>query len=565
MAVFDDDFKERVRDAVDIVAVVGEHVPLKRAGRLWRGLCPFHREKTPSFYVNPERRIFKCFGCDAGGDVFRFLQEFERLSFPEALELLAGRAGLPMPRRRTGGAPEESPYPALAWAAERYHAFLSGPEGATARRYLEERGMGTEMVERFQIGWAPPGWSSLLDAAARRFPFPVLSRAGLITEREGGGHYDRFRGRVMFPIRSALGKVVGFGARAMGDEEPKYLNSPETDVFQKSRLLYGIHEAREELRRGGRGIVVEGYMDVLGMVQAGFLNTVASCGTAFTSEQARLLKRYVDRAVLLFDGDRAGVKAAWRSAGVFLGEGFDVRVIVLPAEHDPDSFVRDEGREAMLALLENAPDVVGFARDVLLDRLEGREDLIRAFAHLAAAIDDPIRRRVLVQQAAEAFRFDERLLAGEAERMRRGEARKRAPAAARQREQPDMVGREYLAHLLADPPLDDESLVDEALLKETPLRALYRRWRELREAGSEHPGRAVRDEAEHERFAAAIEASEGIGETPFDQILGRLRERERAARVRELRTAIEDAEARGDQPRVEELMRELGRGRAPGA
>jgi len=324
---------ERVREASDIAAIVSEHVQLKRTGRVWKALCPFHKEKTPSFVVNPDRQIFKCFGCGEGGDVFRFLMEFEKLSFPEAVELLAGRAGIALPRTGWTGGGEESVYPVLEWAGQIFRQELQGRGGEAARGYLKERGLQDGVVEQFGLGWAPAGWSHLSGAAEGRYPARLLQRAGLVVENNRGGVYDRFRGRLMIPIRSPLGRTIGFGARTLSGEEPKYLNSPETEVFNKSRVLFGLAENREAIKAADDVLVVEGYMDALALGQAGIPNVVAACGTAFTGDQARILRRYVDRAVLLFDGDAPGVKAAWKSAGVFLGAGLDVRVVSLPSEN----------------------------------------------------------------------------------------------------------------------------------------------------------------------------------------------------------------------------------------
>ncbi len=546
---------ERVREATDIAAVVSEHVQLKRVGRTWKALCPFHQEKTPSFTVNPDRQIFKCFGCGEGGDVFRFLMEFEKLSFPEAVEFLASRAGIPLPKTGWSGPEEESVYPVLEWASGHYRKALAGRTGGAARQYLERRGLETPVQEQFGLGWAPPGWSGLLDAAGTRWPAALLERAGLVIAGDRGP-YDRFRGRVIIPIRSPLGRTIGFGARTLGDEEPKYLNSPETEVFVKGKVLYGLAEAKEALKKAGEALVVEGYMDALTLAQAGFEGTVASCGTAFTEDQARVLKRYVDRAVLLFDGDRAGIRAAWKSAGTFLGEGLEVRVIALPDGHDPDSYVRAHGAEAMEALRLSAPGVVRFARETLLGKLEKREDLIKAFAYLGSRIDDPIRRRVLLQEAAEAFRFDEATLAREAGRL----AGENAPRGARRTAAApgieDRLGRVYLARLLAGEASGEEDLLPGEVLREGRLRELYARWRDLHESGDPSPRDRLLGEEGWRNYIAEILASDEE-RAELSPVVARLRERVRQARGKALREAIRDAESRGDPDAVDRLLREL--------
>ncbi len=552
------DLIERVREGSDIVSVVSEHVQLKRAGRTWKANCPFHQEKTPSFTVNPDRQIFKCFGCGAGGDVFRFLMEFEKMSFPEAVEYLATRAGIPLPQKGWTGPEEESVYPPLEWTAEFFRRELAGRTGGPARDYLASRGLESGVLERFGVGWAPTGWSNLLEAAGKRYSLSLLERAGLVIPNDRGGHYDRFRGRVIIPIRSALGRTIGFGARTLGDEEPKYLNSPETEVFSKGRVLYGLAEAKEALKDTAEALVVEGYMDALTLAQAGFRQVVASCGTAFTEDQARVLRRYVDKVVLLFDGDLAGIRAAWKSAGVFLGQGLEVRVIALPDGHDPDSFVRERGTEAMEALRAEAPGVVSFARETLLGRLEKREDLVKALAYLGARIDDPIRRRILLQEAAESFRFDEATLVREAGRLR-GEAAgaARVPAkAAGTAEKRDRLGRLYAAWALGGGDVADEELLPDEALRETQVRELYARWRALR---AEHAGSALArlmDDAAQRPLVAELLAEDDEG-AEIDAVVRRLRERVSRVRGAELRDAIRDAEARGDAETVERLLREL--------
>ena len=557
---FSPEFLDRVRDATDIVAVISEHVQLKRSGRTWKARCPFHQEKTPSFTVNPDRQIFKCFGCGIGGDVFRFLMEFEKLSFPEAVELLAERAGIPLPRGGWSGPPQESVYPALEWAAGFYRKSLAGPTGAKARDYLDARGLGREVQERFGLGWAPPGWSNLLEHAGKRYPVPLLERAGLVVTNAQGGHYDRFRARVMIPIRSALGRTIGFGARTLGDEQPKYLNSPETEVFSKGRVLYGLPEAKEALKETGEGVVVEGYMDALALAQAGIANVVASCGTAFTADQARVLHRYVGKAVLLFDGDAAGIRAAWKSAAVFLGEGLEVRVVALPEGEDPDSFVRRHGAETMREWIARAPGVVGFAHDTLLGRVAKREDLLKAFAYLGARVDDPIRRRVLLQEAAEQFRFDEAVLVQEARRMRRTGGDWKAEAKAPAPTGPvDRLGRFYLATLLSRGEVGPEDLLPEEVLREEGLQDLYRRWLALREGEQGNATARLLEEEGTRDLAAEIlsESREGEEGTEWDQVLARLRGRVQKARGEAIREAIREAEAEGKSEEVVRLLREL--------
>jgi DNA primase len=368
MATIPQDFIERVRTATDVVSLVSQYVPLKPSGASFKGLCPFHSEKTPSFHVNPERQIFHCFGCHEGGDAFKFLMLYEKLSFTEAVGQLASRAGLELPRGSGRESRREEEDRSLLVrlheeAASFYVSQLSQtPEGARAMAYLQKRGLRDETIKDHGFGYAPDAWTGLLERLTRRGARPEqVERAGLAVPRKGGsGYYDRFRGRIMIPIRSEAGKIVAFGGRTLGAGEPKYLNSPESPVYNKSALLYGFHRAKEAIRKEGFAILMEGYLDCLQAYQSGFGQAVACCGTSLTKGHARLLKRYTDRLVVNFDPDDAGARAARRSLDLLLEEGFDVRVLTLPGGRDPDSFLLQEGPDAYRKLLDSAPSFVDF-------------------------------------------------------------------------------------------------------------------------------------------------------------------------------------------------------------
>ena len=415
---------ERVKAATDIVEVVSEHVQLRQQGRNWLGLCPFHNENTPSFNVNPELQIYHCFGCGVGGDIFKFLQEIDKVSFFEALTLLAGRAGISLPRSAGAAAGDERNdrlFGANELAAKYFQYMLRRPEGAAALRYLHRRGVTDETAEAFRLGYAPGGWTSFLDMATkprRGFRAEELEQAGLaLPGRSGRGHYDRFRDRVVFPITNLSGRTIGFGARALrDDDEPKYLNSPETPIYHKSGVLYGMAAARESIRRRRTALVVEGYMDVVGLAQHGTTHVVASSGTSLTPGHARLLGRYAERVVLLFDGDAAGGTAAERGVEVLLGTELDTRIATLPAGQDPDSFVRREGGAGALEeLVESAPP----ALDVYLDRMAAAVDLtsvagrVRAVDRLVPLFSqcrEEVRRDLMLRRVAQRFEVDEQAL-----------------------------------------------------------------------------------------------------------------------------------------------------------
>ena len=372
-----DDLKERIREAVDIVDLVGSYMALRRAGKGFVGICPWHDDSRPSLQVNPERQTFRCWVCDVGGDVFNFTMRMERLEFREALEQLADRAGIELPRG-TGGLPADDRaalWRTLDWAAARFRECLkTAPEAAAAREYLAGRGLLAASLERFGVGFAPESWDWLLQhAATGGVAVALLERTGLVVKREDRpGHYDRFRGRVMFPIRDPLGRCVAFGGRILPGgrvETAKYVNSPETPLFSKSSMLYGLDTAREAMAASGRAVVVEGYTDCLAARQAGCGDVVAVLGTALGERHAKLLRRYADRVILVLDGDDAGRRRANEILGLLLAEPIDLRIARLPTGVDPCDFISAEGREAFEAILTAAVDPLDYRMDEALAAL----------------------------------------------------------------------------------------------------------------------------------------------------------------------------------------------------
>ena len=432
-----EDILQRIRDATDIVDLVSEHVQLVKKGRNYSGLCPFHDEKTPSFSVDPDRQFYHCFGCGVGGNVFKFVQEIDRVTFVEAVKFLAERAGVALPERSGPSREEDAAADELYRAndlARKYfrHLLLNDDVGASARTYLKTRRLSGETIERFGLGYAPPEWDALLKVAGRRGLSPqVLERAGLALPRStGSGHYDRFRNRVTFPIANLSDRTIAFGARALQpDQEPKYLNSPETPIYHKGRVLYGLSIARDVIRRQDAVLVVEGYMDLISLAQAGIQHVVATSGTALTEDHCRLLARFARQVVLLFDGDAAGSTAAMRGLTVLLGtglpslatllsKGLDVRFVSLPAEHDPDSFVQEHGPDALLKRAENAQSVLDFYLEQLaqqhdLSSVEGRNHAVETFKPLIATLNksqDAVLRDLLLREVAGRLSVDEQSL-----------------------------------------------------------------------------------------------------------------------------------------------------------
>ncbi|HZI82327.1 MAG TPA: DNA primase, partial [Casimicrobiaceae bacterium] len=403
-AVLDD-----IRAGVDIVDLIGRFVNLRKAGANWKGLCPFHGEKTPSFMVNPKKGIFHCFGCGVGGDVFGFVMRQDRLSFPEAVRALAKSAGVALPEDRgaqAGDSGREELFRVMELAARFYAETLWKPAGERARTYLSERGIDPDVAKRFGLGYAPEGWDRLLDfMKAEKIADDALVAAGLAVQREHReGCYDRFRNRLLFTIRDLQSRVVAFGGRAFGDEQPKYLNSPETPLYSKGNLLYAADVARESMRANNRALIVEGYVDCLMAHQHGFTETVAALGTAFTSAQLALLRRYCDEVVTFFDADAAGQKAAARAeelleptagglawavnrSGGFDGAGtLRVKVALLPAGHDPDTFLRAEGATAFAERIAGARSLLSYALERTIRESDGTGARARTNAFARAAL-----------------------------------------------------------------------------------------------------------------------------------------------------------------------------------
>ncbi|OGX05350.1 MAG: DNA primase [Omnitrophica bacterium RIFCSPLOWO2_12_FULL_50_11] len=381
---FSEQVIDQVQQASDIVDVVSSYVPLKRAGRNYKALCPFHHEKTPSFMVNPDKQIFHCFGCGVGGDVFSFVMKHEQMGFPEALRHLADRARICLPEA-SDTTPEarslnERLYQIYALASEFYHTRLTNPAlGEQARSYLAKRSFDLEAVKTFQLGFAPPEWRALLQMLTKKgFRDEELLRSGLIVRSVQGEAYDLFRNRIIFPIMNAQGKLIAFGGRVLGDETPKYLNSPETSIFKKRKELYALHLAKRFISAPGairRVLITEGYLDCIRLYMSGFQNVVASLGTSLTEEHVRNLKRYADEAIVIFDPDPAGEQASLRSLDLFLEEGMAVKVLSLPQGIDPDDFVRARGPEAMKPLIEESQDFFDFKLRVLLARYNRSDSL----------------------------------------------------------------------------------------------------------------------------------------------------------------------------------------------
>ncbi|MEQ1885858.1 MAG: DNA primase [Bryobacteraceae bacterium] len=413
------DFVEQLKSSIDIVKVVGEYVRLRRVGATGRylGLCPFHQEKTPSFNVNQTRQFYKCFGCGAGGDALKFVMEVEGLTFPETLKLLAERNGVPMPARNEYADADSRHRAALLEmheiAVQSFRDGLRSPQGEIARAYLAKRGVTQDIIDTFGLGYSDPTGQALTRRFSDgRFTAAQIEASGLVRKRtEGTGFYDAFRGRLMFPIHNESGKVIAFGARALqGDEQPKYLNSPETPIYKKTSTLYNLHRARDGMRKANRAILVEGYMDVIGVYAAGIREVVASCGTAITNLQVRAIHRHADTVIVNFDPDDAGANAAERAIQLLLDEGMHVRVLALGGgpdgvKLDPDEFVKRFGPEAYCAKLDSASGYFHWLADRARTKFDmrssdGRMDALKYLMPAVQKLNDKLERAAVASDIA---------------------------------------------------------------------------------------------------------------------------------------------------------------------
>jgi len=566
---------DEVRTAADIVKIVGDYVKLRKAGANYMGLCPFHQEKTPSFAVHPTKQIFHCFGCGVGGDVFKFVMLIDTLTFPEALRRVAEKAGVRLretvhDEAHDANARERAALHKIHEIAAKFFASQLGAtaEGRAARAYLADRGVSDEIVGRFLLGYAPSDGQALtrrlLDSG---FEAEMLEKSGLVLrDSEGRRHFDRFRRRIMFPIARESGKVVAFGGRALGDEQPKYLNSPETAIYTKSRALYHLDRAGAAIRKLDYAILVEGYMDCIAVVSAGIENVVASCGTSLTESQVRLLGRYSRRAVVNYDPDSAGVAATERSLSLLLEEGFEAKVLALPGGLDPDSFIRREGASSYRELLAAAPSYL----DYLTERAASSHDLSRPEGKVAAAnavmpylvrVPNAMLRAELANRLAERLRLEERLLREELKRAA-GEGRRELQVqAGMEPVRATPAEKKLLRAFFENEELADEflpQLVESGDCEGQPVGEIFKQLWEARRRGE-------RLEASHAESWPGKETQRLIYETLFEsgevpdreQVLACIRalhikkaERERAR----LQGEIQTAERARDQAKLVQLL-----------
>lgn len=577
-------YEERVIDEIqslnDIVDVVSGYLPLKRSGRTFKALCPFHQEKTPSFIVHPEKQIFHCFGCSAGGNVFSFLMKYENLTFPEALRNLAERVhfSLPEPTRR---APEEvseseALYQIYRLAQEYYSANLKHPEkGMAARNYLEKRGFSQEILEEFPLGWATSEWRGLFEHLVRRgMKDSAIFRSGLILRSKEGNPYDLFRGRLLFPICNLQGKVIAFGGRGLGDEMPKYINSPESAVFRKRRELFGLHLAKRFVsREESRMLIVEGYFDFLKVYKSGFGNVVATLGTSLTEDHVRVLKRFVQEAVVVFDGDPAGESASLRGLEVFLEGEMNVKIAVLPAGKDPDTFIGESGAEEFRKLIDQARDFFDFKWQSLTRRHRPSDSsgLLRIsgeFVETLSKIKSPILLDRYLKRLAGLLGVGEdslrKELSARQQKVRSG-TRFVSPPTVQTVSLSKYPEEETLISLLLDEArfweAAEASLTLEDL-RHPASREVYQVLRENHRSGKAVAYSQALNRIEDESLKAFITAHSLTELTPpekekaFYDCLKKIKQKRKGERLEQLRRAITDAEGGGENERVGDLLAE---------
>ncbi len=411
---------EEIKSRANIVDLVSEYVTIKKAGKNYVGLCPFHKEKTPSFTVTPDKQMFYCFGCGEGGNVFAFLMKINQMAYPEAIRHLARKTGVVIPEKASSRTEKdqdslrEQLIRVNQIAAVHYSSNLFSPGGSEAQAYLKKRAIRQDIVRKFRLGFALDGWRHLKDFLEKQdIPLKTAEQAGLLVLGKEASAYDRFRNRLMFPIEDASGRVVAFGGRSIGSGEPKYLNSPESSVYVKGRTFYGLNRAREEIRRQGYAILVEGYFDLLQLWNAGITHVVATLGTALTREQVELLGRYTSQVAVLFDPDEAGKKALERSLALFLAGNMQARVVNLPGEYDPDDYVRAFGKSSLLELIARAPSMVDYyVENTLGDRgtFEKDREALRNALTLIRHIDNAAERNLFIKRVSEKLGVDQSIV-----------------------------------------------------------------------------------------------------------------------------------------------------------
>lgn len=552
-----DNTLEDIKNSIDIVELISEYVHLKKAGQNWKGLCPFHTEKTPSFTVSPAKQIFHCFGCGAGGDIFTFLTRYETLTFPEALNILAKKAGVTLkvsPKSAVRAGEKEVLINMHRDAADFFR--LNIPKNQKASAYLKDRGINKENLDAFGLGFAPKSWNALLNYLTRKGYKPEdIKKAGLAVQGEKG-HYDTFRERIMFPIHDLKGDVIAFGGRSIDGSEPKYLNSPETPIFNKRRVLYGLNRAKNSIKHNGNVLFMEGYLDVIAAHMFGFSNVVAALGTALTPDHGKLIKRFVEDVVIVFDSDQAGIKASKTAAGILLESGLEVNILSVPDNEDPDSFLRKKGREAFEALLKAPSHVVDF-----FVKHGGKKHIVAdEVFEVVAKMPNEILQEEYITRLADRIDVDEQRVR---ERFRKKRTQLKSGHRVQQPQPPTRPGHKpqneiYLIQLLLQMPdriTDISEMISDEDFKDGTLRAIYRK---IIDGGAVLNDLLRKCEGEEKDVLSGISLLPELPDPEkfLSDCVNWINDNKRKVRLSELKKKINEAEANNDGKLLKKLLTE---------
>jgi DNA primase len=553
-----DNTLQEIKDRIDIVDLISEYVHLKKAGQNWKGLCPFHSEKTPSFTVSPSKQIFHCFGCGTGGDIFTFLIRYENLSFPEALKMLAKRAGVTLKTSQPSAVKsgeKESLLNIHKDALDFYRKRLS--EDPRAQGYLKNRGITDDAIEMFSLGYAPKSWDALLNYLAKKgYKSEIIKKAGLVVHGSKG-YYDTFRDRIIFPIHDLKGDVVAFGGRSIDGSEPKYLNSTETPIFNKRRILYGLNLAKDAIKRNEYVLFMEGYLDVITAHIHGFSNAVAPLGTAFTQEHGRLIKRFTEDIVLVFDSDQAGIKAAKGAANILFESGLNVRILTMPEGEDPDSFLQKKGREAFERLLEHPLSIIDF-----LIKQGGEKRLIaREAIETISKISDRVLQGEYVRILAERLRVNELFILEELKRLKRqarGGYKKADSLEVVEKAQTRPLDEIYIIKLFLQIPEKVEkicNILSEDDFKDGSVREIFKK---IQEGAKDFDELLQVCEGEEKALLTEISLSDDFEnpEKVLNDCIKRFKDNRRRRQLRELEERIKEAEKKKDFELLKSLQAE---------
>jgi DNA primase len=566
--------KEEIKRAADIVQVIGQYVQLKKAGKNFMGLCPFHAEKSPSFTVSPDKQMFHCFGCKKGGDVFDFWMAYHGVPFPEALKDLADRYNIPIKEAFSSGEEKErgrireTLFKINEIAAQYFQEAMGQSGGNPAVEYLKKRALSKEIISEFRLGYAPDAWDGLTNfLKSRRIDSQMAAQAGLIIPKKGGGYYDRFRGRVMFPIFNLKGQVIGFGGRVLNDALPKYLNTPETLLFHKGEFPYGLHASYKAIRERGVTVIVEGYMDLLALRKHGFQEVVATLGTALTHDHIRKIKGYAEEAIVVFDSDEAGRVAALRSLPLFLNEGLSARAVVLPHGHDPDSFVNKNGLSPFLALLEKGAPLFEFFLDQKLteggNSIEGKVTVLKEILPILAQLQNRAQRSLYAGRLSERIGIKEDVILSELKAAAAGLSEGGLQKSLKERgaafEAKQRIGDVQLLNLLVHHPVAVTGLVEtdcwKLLSDATTSRIVERIFERYRQEGRFSPERleeSLENEEVRIRLREALVADSIYSDQEVKQAVREIEEK-----VRQTRLTNSIKAAGGDPKALNRVLLEL--------